>query len=189
MSEKSSWIFVTEWHTIHVHSKVSDKLTCRSLPSVPYTAPSTPWESRHTTQLSTVRCSGRLEKFSMQVLIPYTRIRARTSISICGQSQRNNLSVQISQKLYSNIFILTNGNTQLRVWLKCAGWHPLTSNGCAVNNQVQGRICASGLKLIKCEVWFFCDKPPTFLRHQWKWADQNKSYIKKTFLHHVPSLS
>lgn len=60
---------------------------------------------------------------------------------------------------------------------------------CAVNNQVQGRICASGLKLIKCEVCFLCDKPPTFLRHQWKWADQNKSYIKKTFLHHVPSLS
>lgn len=66
--------------------------------------------------------------------------------------------------------------------LKCAGWHPLTSNGfirpwCAVNNQVQGRICASGLKLIKREVCLLCDKPPTFLRQQWKWANQNKSYI------------
>lgn len=34
-------------------------------------APSTPWDSRHTTQLSTLWCSGRREKFSMHVLMPW----------------------------------------------------------------------------------------------------------------------
>lgn len=47
--------------------------TCRSSPSVPYIAPSTPCESRHTTQLSIVRCSGRRLKFSMLIFMPYTK--------------------------------------------------------------------------------------------------------------------
>lgn len=48
------------------------KHTCSCCPSVPYIAPSTPWDSRHTTQLSTVRWSGRSQKFSMHVFMPCT---------------------------------------------------------------------------------------------------------------------
>jgi len=70
---KRDCICTPVWHYIHHQRKILKNHTCRSCPSVPYTAPSTPWESRQTTQLSTVRCSGRLQKFSMHDLIPYTK--------------------------------------------------------------------------------------------------------------------
>lgn len=66
---------------LNEHRKPSNKHTCSSCPSVPYIAPSTPWESRHTTQLSTFRCSGRRQKLSMHVLMPYETMKNQKTSS------------------------------------------------------------------------------------------------------------
>ena len=109
------------WNGI-THNKASPKHTCRSCPSVPYIAPSTPWESRHTTQLSTVRCSGRRQKFSMQVLMPYTKNEES------GNQQLTQISKcpRLSQSVFASCYFIL----KRLVREPCGYIQPLFQKGC-----------------------------------------------------------
>lgn len=69
---------------------------------MPYIAPSTPWESRHTTQLSIVRWSDSRQKFSMHVFMPYTKNEKSGKLCLTQISMRPRFSQVVACKLLFN---------------------------------------------------------------------------------------